>query len=109
MYSNGRIVTASVYGGDGEPGCRDNNLEDGGYYYAELSKDPKKLDYSALGKLDFGHRLKITYNGRSVFATKADVGKGGPRKPQIDLHITLAKALNFPFDLGLADVYIEDA
>ena len=46
-------------------GCQDNDLYDGGYYYAELSKDPysKPLDFSALGHLRFGHKMRITYKG----------------------------------------------
>ena len=54
-------VLASVF--EDSIGCRDNNLFDGGYYYAELSINPENLDFSALGKLPFGHKLKITYGG----------------------------------------------
>ena len=91
-------------------GCRDNNLYDGGYYYAELSKDPysKPLDFSALGNLRFGYKLKITYKGKTLTASKGDVGAGGPSHPKIDLHYTLAKALNF-ISAGKDNVYIEDA
>ena len=74
-------------------GMRDNDLYDGGMYYAELSNDPKKKDFKALGGLKNGHKLKITYNGVSVIASKGDVGAGGPKHPKIDLHINLAKAL----------------
>lgn len=81
-------VLASVF--DDSVGSRDNDLYDGGFYYAELS--------GRLGNLPFGHRLTISYNGRSVIASKADVGKGGPHNPAIDLHINLAKALGFPSD-----------
>ena len=91
-------------------GCRDNNLCDGGYYYAELSKNPysRPLDFSALGNLKFGHKLKITYNGKSKVASKGDVGAGGPSYPKIDLHVTLAKALGFT-SAGKDYVYIENA
>ena len=91
-----------------EIGCRDNNLYDGGYYYAELSKDPfhRPYDYSALGKLPFGQKLKVTYKGKTLTASKGDVGAGGPSYPKIDLHYTLAKALNF-ISAGLDYVYIE--
>jgi len=51
-------------------GYRDNNLNDGGLYYAELSNDYKKKDFSALGNLPYRHKLKITYKGKSVIATK---------------------------------------
>jgi hypothetical protein len=89
-------VLASVF--DDSIGCRDNDLYDGGYYYAELS--------NRLGKLPFGHQLTITYNGRTITASKGDVGKGGRNNPSIDLHINLARALGFPED-GLDYVTIE--
>jgi hypothetical protein len=95
-------------------GCYDNNLNDGGYYYAELSTNPnakaKDLDYAALGKLKKNHKLKITYNGKTEYATKGDVGRGhldpGNKLRQIDLHKTLADKLGFS---GLDYVTIEDA
>ena len=99
-----RTVLASVF--SDRRGCYDNNLYDGGMYYAELSVNYKKKDFSSLGKLKKGHKLRITYKGKSVIATKADVGAGGPHSPKIDLHINLAKALGFPY--GLANVVIED-
>ena len=97
-------VLASVF--SDKIGNRNNNLYDGGYYYAELSNDPKKKDFKALGGLKNGHRLKITYNGVSVVASKGDVGAGGPNHPKIDLHINLAKALGF--SNGLDYVTIEN-
>lgn len=100
MQSN--KVLASCY--SGKIGCRDNNLEDGGYYFAELSKDYKARDYSALGNLKFGHKLKITYKGKSVIASKADKGAGGRNNPKIDLHETLAEALNFPYGLDYVEI-----
>lgn len=98
-------VLASVF--YDKTGNRDNDLYDGGYYYAELSNDPNKKDFKALGGLKNGHKLKITYNGKSVIATKGDVGAGGPNHPKIDLHINLANALGF--NKGLDYVTIEDA
>ena len=80
-----RKVKASYF--SDKIGAYDNNLFDGGLYYAELS--------GRLGNLPFGHPLRITYNGRTVTATKGDVGRGGPRNPAIDLHINLANALGF--------------
>ena len=88
-------------------GCRDNNLYDGGMYYAELSKDYTKRDFSALGKLPFGTKLRITYKGKSVVASKGDVGAGGPNHPKIDLHINLAKKLGFDLNKGLDYVTYE--
>ena len=90
-------------------GNHNNRLDDGGYYYAELSKDYKKKDFKALGGLPNDHKLKITYKGKSLYATKGDVGAGGPNNPKIDLHITLAKALGFDLEKGLDEVEIEDA
>ena len=98
-------VLASVF--SDKIGNRNNNLYDGGYYYAELSNDPNKKDFKALGGLKNGHNLKITYNGKSVGASKGDVGAGGPNHPKIDLHTNLAKALGFT--KGLDYVTIEDA
>ena len=63
-------------------GNHDNRLDDGGYYYAELSNDPQK---------------------------KGDVGAGGPQHPKIDLHIKLATDLGFDFNKGVDEVEIEDA
>lgn len=89
-------VLASVF--TDKIGNHDNDLYDGGLYYAELS--------GRLGGLPNNHPLSITYNGRTVTAYKGDVGRGGPRNPAIDLHINLAKALRFPSN-GLDYVTIE--
>ncbi len=51
--------------------------------------------------------LKITYNGKSAYAKKGNVGAGGPNHPKIDLHINLAKRIGFA-DVGLDFVTIED-
>jgi hypothetical protein len=124
-----QTVLASTYGG--AIGNRDNNLNDGGYYYAELSVDYKAKDYKALGGqtcfylicyvlqgtntcskytgLKNGHKLKITYNGKSIEATKGDVGAGGPNHPKIDIHETAAKVLfGDKWRSTLTDVQIED-
>ena len=79
-------VLASVF--SDRIGNHDNNLYDGGYYYAELS--------GRLGNLEDDCPLRISYNGKTVTAYKGDVGSGGRRKPAIDLHINLARALGFP-------------
>ena len=101
--NNGERVLASVF--SDAKGCRDNDLYDGGYYYAELSIDYTKKDFRALGNLPFGQKLKITYNGKTVIASKGDVGAGGRNHPKIDLHTNLARALGFT--KGLDYVYIE--
>ena len=59
--------------------------------------------------MEKGHKLKITYKGRSLIASKGDKGRGGIDDGvlrQIDLHKTLSKALGFN---GLDYVTIEDA
>ena len=66
-------------------------LDDGWYYYTELSNDPEKKDFKALGVLKNDHALKITYKGKTLIATKGDVGADGPKHPKIDFHIKLAK------------------
>ena len=91
--NNGEKVLASMF--KDRTGCKNNNLYDGGLYYAELSINPDQKDFRALGGLPFGQKLRITYNGRSVIASKGDVGAGGPNHPKIDLHINLANALGF--------------
>ena len=96
-------VLASVF--SDRIGSRNNNLYDGGMYYAELSNNPAKKDFKALGGLAFGTKMRITYNGKTVIASKGDVGAGGPHHPKIDLHINLAKRLGFK--KGLDYVYIE--
>ena len=99
-------VLASYF--DDEIGYKDNNLYDGNMWYAELSKNPfrKPYDFSALGKLPYKHKLKITYKGKSVIAMKSDIGAGGPSYPKIDLHYNLAKKLGF-LNAGLDYVTIE--
>ena len=100
-------------------GCyNNNNLNDGEYYYAELSNNPddpnKKYDYQALGGLSKFHKLKITYNGNFVIAKKGDVGRGKKETGgqfagnirKIDLHTKTANALKFN---GLDFVTIENA
>jgi hypothetical protein len=58
-------------GFDDEIGCKDNDLY-AGYYYAELNYG------KSLGNLPFGTKLRITYNGKSIIASKGDIGNGGP-------------------------------
>jgi hypothetical protein len=83
LYKNDKSISISFYD---KIGNRDNNLYDGGLYYAELSNDPKKKDFKALGGLKNGQKLKITYNRISVIASKGDVVAGGQNFPKIDFH-----------------------
>ena len=99
---NAQTVLASYF--SDKTGCKDNDLYDGGLYYAELSLDPAKKDFRALGGLPFGQKLKITYKGKSVIATKGDVGAGGPHHPKIDIHENLAKALGFEYGLDYVQI-----
>lgn len=99
-------VLASCF--DDSIGNTDNDLYIG-YFYAELSKNPAARDFSALNRLNNGHKLKISYGGKSVVARKGDVGAGGPRKPKIDIHLQVAKALGFTscYSFGIRSVIIE--
>ena len=99
---NAQTVLASYF--SDKIGCKDNDLYDGGLYYAELSLDPAKKDFKALGGLPFGQKLKITYKGKSVIASKGDVGAGGPHHPKIDIHENLAKALGFEYGLDYVEI-----
>ena len=93
---------------DDSKGYKNIDLNDGGYYYAELSKDYKNKDFSALGDLSPRHKLKITYHGKSIVAEKGDIGAGNRRKPKIDLHTEVYEYLGFP-EKGDEYVWIEDA
>ena len=99
-------VLASYF--DDREGYMGNNLYDGHYWYAELSKNPfsKPFDFSALGKLPYKYKLKVTYKNKTLTAMKGDVGAGGPSYPKIDLHYKLAKDLDF-ISAGLDYVYIQ--
>ena len=100
--NNSQNVLASYF--NDKTGCRGNNLYDGGLYYAELSINPAQKDFKALGGLPFGQKLKITYKGKTVIASKGDVGAGGPNHPKIDLHENLAKTLGFGYGLDYVQI-----
>ena len=102
-YNSHKVLTSYF---DDKEGYKNNNLYDGGLYYAELSKDPAKKDYSALGGLPYGQKLRITYNGKSAIASKGDIGAGGRYHPKINIHKKLAEELGFPIN-GLDYVQIE--
>jgi len=102
-------VVASCF--DDRRGNRDNDLYDGGYYYAELSVNYRNRDFRALGGLPNGYRLMISYGGRSIIATKGDVGAGGRHRPKIDLHINAVTQFGFTScaSFGIRNVIIESA
>ena len=91
---------------DDKIGYKDNNLYDGGLYYAELSINYKKKDFS-FGTLPYRQKLKITYKGKSCIAFKGDERPFSPNRPKISLHINLAKALGFDLNKGLDYVTIQ--
>lgn len=97
-YAHGGVVTASQYGGPGDPssgrtGYRGDNLYQHPDSYAELNMG------TALGNLPYMAPLDITYRGRTARAYKRDIGAGGPgisgRPRAIDLWFQLAQALGF--------------
>lgn len=67
--------------------------------FAELSLDPQKNDFSALGGLQRGTKLLIRYKDKCIVAEKLDVGSGGtqvlgyPRA--LDLWWQTARSLDF--------------
>jgi hypothetical protein len=81
-----------------------NDLYDGGLYYSELSTNhaqncgsgpgKNRPNGRALGRLPHGYMLQITCNGSTIYATKADIGCGGPGR-KIDIHLNAAKELGF--------------
>lgn len=78
------VVAASVFGGPGDPatgstGYRGDNLKSHPDSFAELSKNPSALDFSALGNLPYMQPVTVTdlKTGKSVTLYKRDVGAGG--------------------------------
>lgn len=107
--AGGQLVGASVFGGPADaatPGSVGAGGDLRGHVaFAELSSNwsaPSGWDFSALGGLAMGSRLRITANGRSVIAVKRDVGRGGPpvgappAPRRIDLWWETARALGLP-------------
>lgn len=80
------------FGNDGKPLA-------GSMSFAELSKNPSANDFSALGKLGKGAKIRVHYKGKSIVVEKRDVGSGGaPYKgtaKKIDLWWEAAKVLEF--------------
>lgn len=102
-----QTVTASQYSGGTTASGADADTTMG---YAELSNPPSSLNFSALGHLPMGFRLKIDYGGRSIVAPKIDVGMGGDglngTVRAVDLTPPASSALGFS---GLALVQIAAA
>lgn len=106
---DGKVVGATTFGGPSDPSTPGDNGAGGSLNgrssFAELSRNWRAAsdwDFSALGGLPMGTRLRITANGRSVVAEKRDVGRGGPPVGSppttrvIDLWWETAKALGLP-------------
>ena len=86
-------------------GYMGNDLYDGSYWYAELSKDPNSFDYTTLGGLEYKQILKITYKGKTAYAYKGDERPGDSNHSEISLHHNLAVYLQLEDDFKY--VYIE--
>lgn len=78
------VVAASVFGGPRDPstgstGYKGDDLRKHPDSFAELSKNPNSLDFSALGNLPYMAPITVTdiATGRSVTLYKRDVGAGG--------------------------------
>jgi hypothetical protein len=81
------------------------SLTDGGTYYAELGQAGANAHYGGLlgkalgqgGPLSPGTKLEVQYKGKTVTATKRDIGSGQLGQPHyaIDLHTELKNALGW--------------
>jgi hypothetical protein len=108
---DGAIVTASEFGGHNDPSAFQHSTASGAIAndslmgFAELSNPPGSLNFSALGGLPMGTRIKVGYNGRTIEVPKVDVGAGGSgldgHVRAIDLTYGAARALGAP---GLENV-----
>lgn len=93
----GKPYCASVFGGPSDPGTGSHGYHgdklNGTMAYAELSMG------TALGKLPYKQRARITYKGKSVIAEKLDIGGGGAgcggHVRAVDLWWETARALGF--------------
>lgn len=112
----GPIVTASEFGGHNDPGAFGHSTASGAiandslFGFAELSDPPGSLNFSALGGLAMGTRIRVGYNGKVITVPKVDVGAGGPglggHIRAIDLTYAADRALGAP---GLENVHWEKA
>lgn len=107
----GKIVTASEFGGHNDPSAYMKSTASGKmandtlWGFAELSNPPGSLNFSALGHLPMGTKIKVGYGGKHIIVPKVDVGAGGPglggHIRAIDLTYAAARALGTP---GLENV-----
>jgi hypothetical protein len=105
------LVTASEFGGHNDPSAFGHPTASGAiandslWGFAELSEPPGSLNFSALGGLPMGSKIKVGYGGRTITVPKVDVGAGGPgiggHIRAIDLSYAANQALGAP---GLEDV-----
>ena len=85
-------------------------LFNGGYYFAEIIQVKSGRTFFTLckeGKLKDGQKLKITYKGKSIIATKNSNYPYNKGDCQIMLHIVAAKALRFDFSKEINTVTVE--
>jgi hypothetical protein len=108
----GALVTASEFGGHNDASAFGLSTASGKiandslWGFAELSDPPGSLNFSALGGLPMGAKIKVGYKGKSITVPKVDVGAGGPAIPPaktraIDLTYAANAALGAP---GLENV-----
>ena len=107
----GPVVTASNFGGHNDPSAFNKSTASGKiandslWGFAELSNPAGSLNFSALGHLPMGAKIKVGYNGKSITVPKVDVGAGGPglngHIRAIDLTYAANQALGAP---GLENV-----
>lgn len=105
-FAGGGIVTASDFGGPGDPGTGSTGYKGDNLYqhpdsYAELNMG------TALGGLPYLAPLDVTYHGKTARLLKRDIGAGGAglsgHVRGLDLWFEAAKALGFG---GLDNVMI---
>lgn len=96
-FGGGTRHCASTFGGPGDPGTGSHGYHgdnlNGTMAFAELKMG------MALGNLPYRTQARITYNGKSVIATKLDIGLGGKGcggfSRDVDLWWETAQALGF--------------
>jgi hypothetical protein len=111
--SSGLKTTGATWFSDCQGAYGD--LCDGGYYYAELGQAGANAYMGGLlgklfgrsGPLPAGTKLQIQFGGKTLTASKKDVGsgQGGDSHYAIDIHQHAAQALGF-ISAGRADVKV---
>jgi hypothetical protein len=106
--STAQLVGATEYGGPGDPSSGDVGSSGLNLYshpdsYAELGGTSFETA-DALGGLEYGTPLMISWHGHQIVAYKRDIGLGGGpidgHRRVIDLWWELAKRLGIPYENG---------